>query len=132
MRRLLLTIAVVGSVAGGMILQWIFSGLAAGALWMPPLALWAALAWFPALSPIGRLGTGVLAGFFLDAAFLPPFGAHMFLGAALAGVAEILFRAISHRDSPAASLLIVVVLAGCGLALGPLARLLAGVLTYGP
>ena len=131
MRRLLFTIAVVGSVAGGMILQWVVSGWAAGALWVPPLALWAALAWFPLLSPIGRLGAGALAGFVLDAAFLGPFGAHMLLGAALAGVAEILFRAISHRDSPVVSLLIAVVLAGCELALGPLARLVAGALTRG-
>lgn len=84
---------------GFLALEWIFSAGGTAALsWIP----WASLAalWWMGRLPLGaRTAYGALAGFFLDALLVRPFGASIALFLMMAGAMEPLHAVLLRHDS---------------------------------
>lgn len=128
LRRLTVLIMVGATMAAAFTVKFAAAGAIGSGVQMPPIAVWTALAWFFTLSFVGRLLLGVLAGFALDAAGLPPFGGAIILLMLLAGAAEGILRVIAHRESRLARIAAWLLLGLSAVIFAPPARIAASYL----
>lgn len=85
-----------------LVLEWTLASSGATALSWVPFASLAAVWWMGRLAFAPRMAYGALAGFFLDAALMRPFGVSVALFMTMAGIMEVLHAILSRHDSRAA------------------------------